>query len=181
MTHSGGSISDFDRLLLEAATDSRQLLDDEVRQVREHIALAGFDPNGQEAVRERLTGIAWRGRTLQGRDRLPSEETHYLWHVLRREEWPSGTTVEQYRDSIRRAILDPRSGVAVGRYHGAWQVAIIGPTEQIRGPRGGDWLLVEYRLEVGHWVTAYQPEQGIDAVFADPVRSAVRWLRRQRS
>jgi hypothetical protein len=56
-TISGGSISDVDRLLLEAAADARQLPDDEVRQVCEHIARVGFDPNGQEAVRGRLAGI----------------------------------------------------------------------------------------------------------------------------
>lgn len=177
---SGGSLSGNDLLILDAATGARQLLNDELWQIREHIAQAGFDPHGQEAVRGRLTGIVWRGVILQGRDRLPSEETHYLWHVLHREEWPTGTTMEQYRESIRRAILDPRSGMVVGQYHGAWQVALIGGTEQMRGPRGGAWLLVEYRLETGHWVTAYQPEQGIEAVFADPNRSGVRWLHRQR-
>lgn len=174
-------MAETDRLILEAAAGVRVLAEDELQHILAYVVQAGFDPATRERVRGRLAGVVWRAHVLRGHDRLPPVETHYLWHVVGREEWPAGTTIVQYVESIGRAILDPMSGVFTSQYQGAWQLGIAGGTSGIRGPRGGDWLLVEYRIAMGHWVTAYQPKDDVrTALMRNPRRSDVRWLRRPR-
>jgi hypothetical protein len=166
-----------DRLILEAATGARQLTTAELEQVLEHVAQAGFDPDARETVRGRLAGLAWQGQTLTGSDRLSPREVHYLWHVVQLREWPAGTTVDAYAESIQRVILDPTSGVFTHRFYGTWQVGIIRESRDLRGPRGHEWTLVQYRVSLGRWVTAFQPRAGL-AELTKPQWSDLRWLRR---
>jgi hypothetical protein len=145
-------------------------------QLLERIAQAGFDPQAREQVRGRLADMEWRGKVLRGSDMLPPAEVHYLWHAVRLGEWPDSTTLDDYIESIRGIIRDDRSGAFVSRYQGAWQVGIIGHTGKLRGPEGFDWILVEYRVQTGYWVTAYQPQLGL-LELQSPRRSDIRWLR----
>lgn len=169
-----------DRLVLEAATRARRLSRAELQEVLEHVAHAGFDPSTRERARGELAGVQWRGQVLRGSTMLPPAERHYVKHVLLRREWPEGTTLDAYLESIREVILDPASGVATRRYEGkAWQVAVVRRSGFWRGPRGRDWILVDYRLETGHWQTAYQFE-GDPGQLLRTKASDLRWLRRPR-
>lgn len=168
------------RLIVEAAEGLRELSADELNQILEHVAEAGFDPSATERVRGRLASVMWAGRVLRGRDVLPPAELKYLWHVVVREEWPRGTGLTEYLDSIRQVIRDPSSGVFTSRFGGAWQLGIVRESGDLRGPEGRSWLLVEYRLATGRWVTAFQPENGLDELTR-PARSDLRWQRRPKS
>ena len=170
-------MAEADRLILEAATGARCLTPAEFQQVLDHVAQAGFDPTVREKARGDLAGIEWRGRVLRGNDRLPPAERHYLKHAVKDREWPDGTTLDQYVESLRSVILDPGSGVFTSQYQGTWQIGIIRDSRELRGLNGHEWVLVEYRLATGHWVTAYQPEQGLQDLEG-PRRSDLRWLRR---
>lgn len=168
------------QLILAAATAARPLSTGELAWVLAHIAAAGFDPDARERVRGELTGMAWRGRLLVGRDRLPPAERHYLKHVRYRREWPDGFSLPAYLLSVRAIILDPDSGVFTSRYQGAWQIGIVRETRDQRGPEGHGWILVEYRLELGHWVSAHQLAGGL-ADLGTGQRTDLRWLRRPNS
>ncbi|HEX5503766.1 MAG TPA: hypothetical protein VFW96_14175 [Thermomicrobiales bacterium] len=165
------------RLLLAAAEGRRRLDGDELRSVLEQVAPAGFHPTSLEQARGRLRGIAWRGRVLAGRDRLPAAEAHYLRHVVVGQEWPAGTTLTQYLASIRDVILDPASGVLIGRYSGEWQLTVVRRSGALRGSQGFEWVMVDYRVSIGHWVTAHQLAAGLSAVTASPLRERLQWLR----
>ncbi len=167
---------DADRLILEAATGARTLTEDELRHILEHVARVGFDPNARERARGALAGIDWQGKRLTGTDLLSPEERHYIRHVVQRLEWPIGTTLPDYSRSIREVILDLRSGIFTARYQGAWQLGIVRESGQVRGPGGGDWILVEYRVATGHWTTAYQLKQSLEEELVQPYWSDVRWL-----
>lgn len=169
----------IDSLIVAAATGSRVVNPEELERVLQHVAAAGFDPHASEQVRGRLAGAVWKGVVLTGRDRLPPAEVHYLWHVVAQREWPAGTTLADYEQSIREVILDPSSGVFVSRYQGAWQIGMVRRTAGLRGPNGFPWVLIEYRLATGHWVTAYQPVLGL-RVLRHPGREGLKWLRRPR-
>ncbi len=145
-----------------------------------HVAQAGFDPQARERAGGRLAGVWWQGRALRGSDRLPPAEAHYLRHVVVGQEWPPGTTLAEYLRSIRAVILDPQSGLATRRYEDkAWQLTIVGRSGCWRGPGDGDWIMVDYRLDTGHWMTAYQFSGDPDARVLVK-GSEVRWLRRPR-
>ena len=169
-----------DRLILEAATGARRLSREELAEVLEHVAEAGFDANARERARGELAGVIWQGETLRGSTMLPPADRHYIKHVLLRQEWPEGTTLDDYLASIRAVVRDPASGLVVRRYEGkAWQLTIVGRSGNWRGPGAGDWVLVDYRVETGHWTTAYQfsgdPNDRVRVKASD-----VRWLRRLR-
>lgn len=166
----------IDQLIMDGATGRRALSNDDLRRITDHIARAGFDPLAAEQVRGALSGVLSRGRVLRGRDRLPPAERHFLGHVVQRREWPLGITLSQYLESIRAVIDDPTSGIVANRYLGEWSVAILRETRDLRGSGGNDWTLVQYRLGSGHWVTAFQPEAGLEEL-QKPAWSNVRWLR----
>ena len=119
-TPTDNAAAEAHRLILEAATGARALSADEMQRVLEHVAQAGFFPAPNAKAGGRLAGLTWQGRTLMGRDRLPSAEVHYLRHVVARREWPIGTTLEDYLSSGREAVLDPTSGILASRLHGLY-------------------------------------------------------------
>lgn len=174
-----GSSGEVERLIVEAATGVRRLTEDELQRVLAHVARAGFDPAPTARAGGRLAGLSWRGRTLKGADRLTSAEVHYLRHVVAKAEWPRGTTFDEYLASVRAAIPDARNGVLTSKYQGAWQLAILCRSGNLRGPDGFDWILVDYRVGFGHWVTVFQPASGL-LELQSPRRSDLRWLRRPR-
>lgn len=167
------------RLIQEAASAAPRLTPTDLRRVLVHVAQAGFDAAAREQVRGSLAGSEWRGMILKGSDRLPPAERHYLRHVRKLREWPVGTSLEEYIDSVRGVVLDPRSGAFTSRYQGALQLGIIRRSGDLRGPAGFSWVLVEYRLQTGHWTTAYQPDDS-EAALAIQRREGLRWLRRAR-
>lgn len=173
------SPSEVNRLIVEAATGLRRLTGDELRRVLTHVAQAGFDPAPTARAGGRLAGLIWRGRTLRGSDRLTSAEVHYLRHVVARAEWPRDTTFDGYLASIRATIPDQRNGVLISKYQAAWQLTVLCRSGDLRGPDGFDWILVDYRVGLGHWVTVFQPARGL-LELQSPRRSDVRWWRRPR-
>lgn len=160
-------------LIREVAETGRRPTDVEVQRLREHIAQAGFHPLSLARGGGRVAGLSWRGRALRGSDPLTTAEVHYLWHVVRRREWPPGVELEAYLQSARDVVLDPTSGVFLSRYEGQLQVGLIGASGALRGPGGRSSVLIEYRVELGHWVTAFQIEL---ADLSPPRRSEFRWL-----
>lgn len=173
----GGPLSTADQLIIDAATGIRQLTGRELQDVLAHVAHGGFDTTATSKVGSLGAGVAWQARTLCGSDRLRPAETHFVRHVLGGLEWPTGTTLQAYLQSIRDVVLDGRSGVLVSRYQGPWQLTVVGRSGQRQGPAGYNWILVEYRVGVGRWVTAYQPRDGL-RVLMSTVRTDRQWLRR---
>lgn len=167
-------------LINVAATGTRRLTPDELRRVLEHVAQAGFDPDAQERAGGRLAGTMWRGRILRGSDPLSPSEAHYLRHVERGQEWPTGTTLQDYFQSIRDVVRDSYSGVITSQFQGASQLTIVRRTGDLQGTLGFPWILIDYRVATGYWTTAFQPRKRL-AVLRDPKREDIVWLRRPRS
>lgn len=166
------------RLILAAAIDpARQLTEEELTRIVRHIAGVGFDPNALERARGNIVDTPRPGGgTVQTGARIPPEEAHYLRHCVKQREWPAGTTLPAYRTSIRAVVLDARSGLLINRYQGAWQLAIVRESLALRGENGHQWMLVDYRLKLGHWTTAHQLEHGLSSL-GPPRREQIRWLR----
>jgi hypothetical protein len=146
-------------------------------RVQAHVARAGFDPAAQEQAGGRVAGLTWRGRVLKGSDWLTPAEAHYLRHAVVGQEWPSGTTLGDYLQSIRDIALDPTSGLFLSQFRTfGWHLAIVRRSGRLLGPRGHAWTMVEYRVATGHWMTAFQLSKGL-AYFAATTRKAGLWLR----
>lgn len=165
-----------DDLILLAASGARAMTPAELGRVLAYVANAGFDLEAQERAGGRLAGLRWQGRMLRGRDRLPPAEVHYLRHVQHGQGWPPGTSLSAYLDSLRTVVLDLSSGVLTSQFEGRWQLTIVRRSGLLAGPEGGVWVLVDYRVATGHWVTGYQPDAGLH-ILEDPGRTNRRWLR----
>jgi len=137
-----------------------------------------FDFDRTEGAGGRLDGLSWGGRRLRAGDMLSSAEVSYLRHVVARQEWPDGTTIEDYIQSIQEAIRNPKSLMFTSFYDAGVQLGFIAPSGQWRGRYGGDWIMVEYRVNTGHWVTAYQFSGPRGTIPRSTHRSNVRWQRR---
>ena len=111
---------------------------------------------------------------------MPPDVRHWLLHVVVRREWPDGTTLAAYVESLRAVILDPDSGIFINWYARDLSLGFIRESREFRGPDGYDWVLVQYRVSIGHWTTGYQPRDGLgDMSGSDWGRIA--WLRRPTS
>lgn len=114
------------------------------------------------------------GALVQPGDMLTLAEEHYAKHVLKVPERPPDTSFADYLESIRQVVLDPASGVFISRYGESLQAGFVRRSGRFRGPEGKEWLLVEYRVTLEHWVTAFQ--LSLDTLEG-PLRSDLRWLR----
>jgi hypothetical protein len=137
-------------LLAAITRGEREVREDALRRILKHVANAGFDSNALERVRGRLAGISWQESVLTGADRLSPAVVHYLWHVIKRREWPTGTTLPEYLSGLREVVLDPSSGVVAFKYQGAPQLGVFRESDELRGPMGQEWVLVQYRVSLGH-------------------------------
>ncbi len=164
-------------LFLEAAERQRELADEDIRRVILHVAAAGFDPAPRASPGGRSVGLQWQGRAVRGSDHFTSAEVHYLRHVRATQEWPVGTSLDSYLQSIREVVVDPTCAVFLGRFRGYWQVTFVRESRSLQGPDGMPWVRVEYRVGIGQWVTAFQSDSGPNETLTEPFRTEQRWLR----
>jgi hypothetical protein len=172
-----GAVHPVDRLLLEMAESGRMPTSGETKEIRNYIAGLGFNIGSNTPAGGRLHGLEWEGRILKRTDMLSALEVHYLRHVVKQREWPPGTTLLAFPESVRAVILDSDSGLALSRWGGhEWHLTVVRESRNLRGPFGGDWIVVEYRVGDGFWTTAFQPERGLPSFLGDRRRSNLRWL-----
>jgi SPP1 gp7 family putative phage head morphogenesis protein len=146
-----------DRMILKAALDVKRLSSSELQQVISHVAQAGFDETH-----------------LVRRKNITASENHFQRH---QSEWPRGATLESYLASAGDAVRNAEQ-IFISRYQGQWQMTLLSSSGANQGIDGGAWILVEYRLGLGHWVTVNQPHDDLEGIVRNPFRQEVRWIRR---
>lgn len=172
-THQRDSIR---RLLRDIAASGRDPTAAEIERIREHVAGVGFDPTAQTPVSRRLIGLSWQGHTFRAGERASTELVHFLRH---REEWPVGTTLAEYRQSLADTVRNPGGGIRLEQIAGQWRITFIAPSGAWRGPLGGAWIFVGYTIDFGYWTTGFQPRQSLERTLAE--RQGIeqaRWLQR---
>ncbi len=170
------SVSDLIRV---AGLGLRELSDDELRKIVEKVAKAGFNREHTSLVKPEMAGLVWKGKPLEVGERLPADEWHFVKHVLARQEWPEGTSLDEYLESLRAVIRNPESSIMVSRYQGIyWQIAFIAESGRWRGVGGSDFILVEYRDGYGFWITGFQPVDLQKQLHVH--RSDIWWLRKMK-
>jgi len=170
------SVSDLIRV---GGLGLRELSNDELQKIVEKVANSGFNRENTSLVKPEMAGLVWKGKPLKIGERLPADEWHFVKHVLARQEWPEGTSLDEYLESLRTVIRSPENGIMISKYQGIyWQIAFIADSGQWRGVGGSDFILVEYRDGYGFWITGFQP---VDLQRQLNVhRSDIRWLRKMK-
>lgn len=147
-----------------------------VRLALSDIAAAGFDPSARVLLPPSLAGYEWRGRVLQRGEEMPVGEASYLEHAFDGDQWPDDLTLAAYLRSIRDVVLDSTNGVCIAREHDADRIVVCRRSNELRGERGNDYVLVVFDPGIRHWTAAWQPPEGL-ALLANHPWSAVSWLR----
>lgn len=167
-----------DDLIRIAGIGLRELTPGELERVARHVATVGFSTTEMMRVRTSIRGQVWNGKRLEIGDMIPTDVGHYLKHVVVNQEWPDGTTLGDYKRSLREVILDPSSDVFVSKYNDAWQIGFIRESRNWRGTNGYGSILVEYKVQYGYLVTGYQPEDVVIQLAKD--RESFQWIRKKR-
>ena len=134
-----GSPTEIRRLVRELgeAGGSRPAAPDEIERLRDFF--------GRRVLRTEVDGYILR---------------KYDQHVVERLEWPADTTPEEYLESLRDTVLDPRSGIYLTDKVGAtdWAMYFIGPVRRAwRGPHGSNRIAVLFNAERHFLITGFQP------------------------
>ena len=85
----------------------------------------------------------------------------YYQHVEDDGQWPADTTPEEYLDSLRQTVLDPRSAIYLTDADASrdWSIYFVGRVRRAwRGPDGSSRLLVVFNAEHHRFVTGFQPD-----------------------
>lgn len=168
---------DPSRFILDVARFGLNVSRVESEVIRRFVADRGYGPSSMkraDAVVRHAASLG--GRTLRGREQLPAAERDYLKHAVGLQEWPSGISPRQYVESLRAAVLDVDGGIFLARVGPHWGLTFAARSGPWRGPHGGDWIIVGYGVDYGHWTTGFQPRDGL-ARYVDEARRGIgRWL-----
>lgn len=165
-----------DELINDLIRTGREISDAECRALREAIAAVGFDPAAIVRAGTEVVGTIWQGHVIASHDRFPNDMRHYLRHVIAGREWPSGTLIHEYLQSLQEAVSDEDGAILLEQFPLVRRLTFLGRSGRWRGPSGGRWILVGYNLGYGYWVTGYQP--GRDRILSLQTEGPDRqWLR----
>jgi len=166
----GGARSPADALISRAIAEQAKLTPDEVNLVISHVAGAPF--SAQPVKAGKLAGLRYEGRILERNTRLPSDAQHWLTHTIGDQQWPAGTTKDQYIAAVRAAVTHPRAQVATYRYRDEDCAGFFAPNEMPQlAPGSRPYVWVTYSATWGGIRTGFQT----DAVFA-PAGGAGRYV-----
>ncbi len=179
-----GDVQTIARLVRDLGESGRPGSDDEIRQLRTYFAEVGLHrrPNIARADDE-IDGWEWEGRPVRGGEYIDRLVAKFLRHVEFGQEWPIGTTVEQYVESLERVIRTPNGGVYLEWFDelcDAWRLAFVAPSRRWRGPGGDAYILVTFLADEGRWLTGFQPPRARTYVARHQEERSGRWLRRVR-
>jgi hypothetical protein len=165
-----------DDLIRVAGLGFRELSPSELNKVVEKVGLLGLNQDPIKKIDHSIAGLMWNGKILQKGDMISPEEAHYLKHVVVNGEWPIGTTLSEYSNSLRETILNPNSSIFISKFDGNWQIGFIGKSSKWQGKEGYPNILVEYRVKYSYWVTGFQPEDILNQVNSNN-RNGIVWVR----
>jgi hypothetical protein len=84
-------------------------------------------------------------------------------HVEDQLQWPDDTSPDEYLESLRDTVLNPRSGIylAVAEVEGTRTIYFVGPVPyRSRGRYAGQRIVVLFNAERSFWITGFQAEAG---------------------
>lgn len=166
-----------DELIKFASLDLRPLTNREIGKITNFVAERGFNDSLLEKAGGRLSGRKWQGNTIKGSDMLGAGVVHYLRHVVFGNEWPAGTTLEDYYESIRDVVGDSQTKMFISRYLGELQAGFVRDAGPYKGASSKGIFFVEYRISTGSVVTANQAKT-IDGIIESLERSGIIWIRK---
>lgn len=154
-----------DDLVRVAGLGLRELTPGEILVIREFVSKAGFSSD-LEKCGSRIAGLVWEGKIIHSTDKLPTGIVHYLRHAVYGNEWPAGTTAEEYYASLQSVIMDKESRIMISDLHNFRQIGFF----------SSEGIWVDYRIKYGKWVTGMYLDD-INKILTDTRRKNIKWLK----
>lgn len=160
-----------DTLILELIETRRQASPEELALVIAHVAQASFATYQARVPIKLRRVMASRGTTLP--PKLSSLEIHLLKRVDEEQQWPPGTTAQQYVADLHRAIVHLDVQAWTYRYFAQPFVGFLAPSHVQGAARLEKYLFVAYSPLYSTLTTGYQTS-AIIAVFTEDYTGVMR-------
>jgi len=143
-----------DALIVDLVESDRQATEDEVAQIVAHVSAAPFASRMIRSPRWFRNELARRGIVIPAR--ISAAKFHLFRRVHLDEQWPPGTTLEDYVQDLRQAILHPQVQIWTYRYYGTPAVGFLAPSHIPDTSASTPFIFVAYSPQYGTIITGYQ-------------------------
>ena len=160
----GWSNHPVDRLIQQAALARRLLTDNELQQIREHVATRALDERVVRVKRSiRDIPGTWQGRPFSALRTLSLAQIHLIERTILDQQWPPGTTLEQYVADLQDCVRSADQVFTFTRQGQAYMGFLAATTVQAPNAQSRTW--VAYSASYGVIRTGYQVEEIGDVFY----------------
>ncbi len=143
-----------DELILELIEIGHPAFTEELATITAHVAQAPFATYQARVPIKLRRVMADLGTVLA--PKLSSFEIHLLKRVYEEQQWPVGTTAQQYIADLHSATSHPDSQIWTYRYFAQPFAGFLAPSHVQDATRPEDYLFVAYSPVYGTIPTGYQ-------------------------
>lgn len=149
-------------VILDLIAAARQATPDEVAAIIAHVAQVPFAAYLSPVPGSLRNFLAAHG--IQVPTRLPSVERHLLKRIYDEQQWPIGTTVDDYLNDLHQAVHHQDVGLWTYRYYGRPYAGFMAPSHVRAVPRPLAFIYVAYDPQFSTITTGYQAS-GYGTIF----------------
>lgn len=162
-----------DDLILKLIETGRQASTEEVAAIIAHVAQAPFATYLSRTPAELRELLAQKGVSLTARH--SSLERHLFKRVYEEQQWPVGTTAEEYVRDLQKAVVHPQAQIWTYRYFGQSFVGFLAPSHVENAIKSEPYIFVAYNPVYQTITTGYQAS-GSHRIFTSGYTHVVRHL-----
>lgn len=171
---------DIASVIAALVASRRRPTPDALRPVREYVAARALRRRVDVPAQREISGLRLGRRPIRTGDPIDARVAKYLRHAVRQEQWPSGTTFDEYLHSLIDVVESDDGGVFVDLRGTRWVVTFVARSGVWEGETGGPFIVVMYDCEQERLTTAFQPERGLNYVEDNEQVVSGTWLRKPR-
>jgi len=160
-----------DNLITELISSGRQASTEELAVIIADAAKAPFATYWSRVPIELRELLAERGIVVP--TRLPSLQRHLLKRIYGEEQWPVGTTAEQYIADLHQAVTHPVVQIWTYRYLAQPFAGFLAPSHVQGGVRPERYIFVAYNPTYKTLTTGYQASD-VQSIFTAEYTDLVR-------
>jgi hypothetical protein len=144
----------IDALIVDLIEFDRQATDDEIAQITTHIVGAPFALRMIRPPRWFCNELARRGIELPAQ--ISAGEFHLLRRVFLDEQWPPGTTLEDYVSDLWQAVQHPEAQIWTYHYYRMPAIGFVAPSHIPGTSVFTPFIFVAYSPQYSTIITGYQ-------------------------
>jgi hypothetical protein len=173
-----GAAVDLPTFLSSLGSPRTRPTSEELRTLKAYVATKALRQSHVVPAPPEISGERLGRRVVRTGDPIDVRLAKYLRHAVRQEHWPSGTTFDEYLQSLVDVVESDESGVFADQRGVRWILTFAGRSGIWEGLDGGPFIVVMYDCLEERLITAFQPERGLRYVEDNEQVVDGIWLRR---